>query len=60
MTSYRFFLVGRNEHYTNAHVIDCVNDQDAIQTGRQFLNGVDVEIWERTRFVARLAEKSAS
>jgi len=60
MTSYRFFLIGANEHYKNVHVFDCRDDREAIARGRQFVNGVDVEVWQRMRFVARLSYRSAA
>jgi hypothetical protein len=59
MPSYRFFLVGNDEHYLNVHIFDCGDDSEAIEQGRHYLDGVDVEIWDRGRFVKRLSTKTA-
>jgi hypothetical protein len=54
MPGYRFFLVGKDEHYVNVHVSDCADDSEAIEHGQHYVNGVDVEIWQRGRLVKRL------
>jgi len=59
MPSYRFFLVGGNDRYLNVHVCDCSDDAAAIERGAQYVNGVDVEIWDRGRLVKRLSKKTA-
>jgi hypothetical protein len=58
MPSYRFFLVGKDEHYLNVHVFDCGDDGEAIEQGWHYVDGLDVEIWDRARLVKRLSTKA--
>lgn len=39
-------------------VIECVDDQDAIQKAKEYLDGATVEIWHDTKLIAKLEPKS--
>jgi hypothetical protein len=54
VASYRAFIIGKYDHFLNVHVFDAESDQDAVKTAERYVNGVDVEVWERKRFIARL------
>jgi hypothetical protein len=34
--------------------VECADDQEAVETAMQKVDGLDVEIWDQKRFVARL------
>jgi hypothetical protein len=38
--------------------MECSSDDDAISSAQQLLDGHDVEIWQRERFITRLKSKS--
>jgi hypothetical protein len=38
--------------------MECAGDDDAISSARELLDGHDVEIWQRERFITRLKSKS--
>ena len=54
MTDYRAYLVGPGDHIRAVRHLDCADDQAAIEAARQFVNGCDVELWERGRKITRL------
>lgn len=58
MTDYRAYVVGPGDHIRAVRELDCADDQAAVEAARQFVNGHDVELWERGRKVARLAHAS--
>jgi hypothetical protein len=37
--------------------MECASDDDAISRARQLLDGHDLEIWQRERFIIRLVRK---
>jgi len=52
---YRAYVVVA-DHFRASHVLDCANDQSAIELAQPLLSrGEAVEIWERARFVSRVA-----
>jgi hypothetical protein len=55
MVSYRIYTLDPTEHIRDPPtVIECENDQDAIEKAKQLLNGGVIEIWEQQRLIARL------
>jgi hypothetical protein len=38
--------------------MECAGDDDAISRARQLLDGHDLEVWQRERFITRLVRKS--
>jgi hypothetical protein len=60
MPQYRIFFLDQFGRFTGAEVIDCPDDQEAIATSRQRVNGYEVELWHRDRFIIRLRHDAAS
>ena len=55
MPWYRTYIIGRADHFWGAENIECADDQEAIQKVQQTMDGRDVELWERRRFIVRLS-----
>lgn len=54
MREYRIFYVNRDRHITERpQIIECANDQEAIQKAQKFIDGRDFELWEQARLIAR-------
>ena len=52
--TYRIMLVDEHEKYRGAEVLQCADDQAALEHAQQYVDGCDVELWEHERLVARL------
>lgn len=52
MPKYMAYLFGVDGHIRRAEVVECVDDKSAIDAAKQFLDGHDVELWERGRKIA--------
>jgi hypothetical protein len=57
MPTFRIYIVGRDGHFLDVKDIECVDDQEAIQKAQQVVDGHTLELWERGRFITRLAPK---
>ena len=57
MPAFRIYTVGRDGHFKGVKGIECADDQEAIHEAQQALDGRDIELWERGRFITRLAAK---
>jgi hypothetical protein len=56
---YRIFVVESDSYITQPpQLVECANDQEAIQCAEQFIDGRDRELWEKSRCVARFARTS--
>ena len=55
MPRYRIYTIGRDDHFWSDENIHCADDQEATQRAQQTMDGRDIELWERDRFVARLS-----
>jgi hypothetical protein len=56
MRLYRIFLLGQDGHIKQPpEIVECPDDQTAIERAKQLLDGKVIEIWEGSRLVARLA-----
>jgi hypothetical protein len=51
---YRAYLLNPGGHIYWVKIIDCTDDQDAVQTAKQFIDGCDVEVWDRDRLIGRV------
>jgi hypothetical protein len=60
MPAFRIYTVGRDGHFKGAKDIECADDQEAINEAQQVLDGRDIEVWERGRFITRLAAKPST
>jgi hypothetical protein len=58
MSVYRVYFVDADGHiYQPPEIIKCANDQEATEKARQFIDGKDIQIWEKARLVARFPHK---
>jgi len=56
---YRIFFVNQERFITGPpKIIDCADDQEAIMHAKQFIDGRDIELWEKSRCVMRFARTS--
>ena len=60
MPEYRIYTVGSDGHFISGQDIECADDQEAIQIAQQAVDGRSIELWERARFITRLAPKPGS
>ena len=51
---YRAYIVGLDGHFMRSHEFFAEADDAAVEYARQFVDGHDVELWARGRFVAKL------
>ena len=54
MQTYRIFLVDEQNQYKGAEVLECLDDQAALEHAGLYVDGSDVEVWEHERLVAKL------
>jgi hypothetical protein len=57
MTNYRVYVLGNDGHIVNAIQPDCPDDSTAIQTAKKYINGHDIELWQRDRKIAKFDAK---
>jgi hypothetical protein len=57
MPTFRIYTIGSHGHFMSGKDIECADDQEAIQKAQQAVEGHGIELWERGRFIARLAAK---
>jgi hypothetical protein len=54
MPVYRTCIIERADHFWGAEDIECPDDQEAIQKAQATMDGRDIELLERGRFIVRL------
>jgi hypothetical protein len=55
MPTYRIFTVGHDQHFSGMpEFVECVDDNEAVDRAMQLANGLDLEIWDHKRRVARI------
>jgi hypothetical protein len=54
MSDYRVYIIGDDGHFQKAFSLDCGDDNAAIESAKLFIDGHDLELWQRDRLVARL------
>lgn len=57
MTDYRVYFLGNDGHVVSAIHLDCPDDSAAIDTAKQYLDGHDIELWQRDRKIAKFGRK---
>lgn len=55
MPNYRAYLVDADGQFRAVVELDCPDDDAAVEKAKLLVEGYDIELWERTRIVARLA-----
>jgi hypothetical protein len=53
MAHYRIYTVGADRHIVGVVDIEAADDLEASGKAQGLVNGLDVELWQRTRFIAR-------
>ena len=51
---YRAFFLDEKNHIRSARVLDATDDEGAKAEAAKYMDGFDIEIWQRTRVLARL------
>jgi hypothetical protein len=59
MPYYRAYIVDRDGHFIDTVNLSCANDAAAIESGKQFVDGHDVEVWQEDRMVTKLTKSDA-
>ena len=55
MQEYRIYtLLSDNKVAGPSTSIECASDEEAISEAKKFLNGLDIEVWQRARLITRL------
>ena len=57
MPDYRIYQIDKNDRVISRKEIVAPNDETALAAARQYLDDVDVEVWDRARKVGRLSKK---
>jgi hypothetical protein len=52
MAEYRLYIVGPDGKFASALQLDCPDDEAAKEQAKQFVDGHDVELWQRDRKIA--------
>jgi hypothetical protein len=52
MAEYRAYILDEDGHVSSAIEFVCVDDESAKKYARQFVDGYDVELWQRDRQIA--------
>jgi hypothetical protein len=53
MSYYRVYVIGLDGRFEKAIPLDCQDDSAAIESAKQFIDGCDIELWQRDRRIAR-------
>lgn len=51
---YRAFFLDEKNHIRSARVLEATDDEGAKAEAAKYVDGLDIEIWQGTRVVARL------
>jgi hypothetical protein len=54
MNTYRVYTVGKDDHYGDVTVIECADDDDALERAKQLVASRAVDVWLGNRFIARV------
>jgi hypothetical protein len=53
MAEYRVYVLDKDGHISRAIELVCPDDEAAKQSARQFVDGHDIELWQRGRQIAK-------
>jgi hypothetical protein len=53
MARYQAHFIGPDGQFKNAIELDCANDDSAIESAKQLVNGFDLELWQHDRLIRR-------
>ena len=58
MADYRVYVIGTDGHIARSILLDCKDDSAAIESTKQLVDGLDVELWQRDRMIARFDSRT--
>ena len=57
MRQYRIFILEGGAHLSQPPIeIECKDDGEAVNSAKQLVDGHDIELWEKSRFIARFSK----
>ena len=51
MAHYQAHFIGPDGQFKNTIELDCANDDSAIESAKQLVNGFDLELWQHDRLI---------
>jgi hypothetical protein len=60
MPSYRAFLLSEYGKAIDAKILDCKNDEDALEEAKQYVDGCSVQVWQERRLIGLLKDEPDS
>jgi hypothetical protein len=54
---YRVYVIGQDGRFIRSIDLSCEDDDDAIKSAKQLIDGHDLELWQRDRRIARFDSK---
>lgn len=58
MPAYRmYFLDAEGRVFRPPEILECADDQEAIEQAKKFVDGLDIEVWESSRVVAKIPRR---
>jgi hypothetical protein len=57
LNEYRAYVLDSNDHVVARHDIEADNGTAALELAKQYVDGHDVEVWQRTHIIGRLRHK---
>jgi hypothetical protein len=58
MPNNRAYIIGSDGEFQESVPLDCADDNVAMMTAKQLVDGHHVELWQRTRKIARFEPKT--
>ena len=57
MAHYRAYVIAQDGHFIKSVILDCVDDNAAIESAKQLVDGHDIELWQLDRQIAKFEHK---
>jgi len=58
MPHYRVYFLDETGRISRpSELIECANDQEAREKAKQFIDGLDIEVWQETRLIVKYPHK---
>ena len=54
MVDYRVYVIGSDGRFYRSLLLDCIDDDEAVEQAKKQLDGHDIELWQLDRKVAML------
>lgn len=59
MHHYSARLIGQDGRFIRSIALSCIDDEAAVESAKQLVDGHDVELWQRDRRVTRLSARTS-